>query len=132
MNILKNKNVKTAMSLEFLTVNPDWRKSKTGVSFAQLLVGIATKVQKHLNIDASIAISRSDVKVTQMGDGLGWDVIIPNVEMHTKKCDLIALFNHKIEDYPDPAIREHIEYFWNNRIDLTGKFEYQKPKLNVA
>ena len=117
---LEKCGVESTMSFEWLTVDPAFRKSKTNFSFSLVTIALGGMIQKALSIDAAIAVSRSDVKVTQSAVELGFDVIIPDVSMHGYPCDLIAWFLGKAKDHPIEDVNRVCRQLWEGRIDLTG------------
>jgi hypothetical protein len=128
---LKNKKVKTAMSLEYLTVDPLWRKSVIGISVAEILIGLALKIQKSLDIDAGIGKSRADVKVTQMVERFGAKVLGNKILIHNITTDLIVFFKNEITPHPDKTINQYVDKFWKYRTDLTARIP-KTPHLKHA
>jgi hypothetical protein len=89
---LKKRNVETAMSMEFLTVMPEFRKSITGVSLASTIIQLGTHVFTQLAADAIIAPARRDVKVHEAAYDLGFECIEEDTLQRGFRCDLIACF----------------------------------------
>jgi hypothetical protein len=120
LQLLKQNHVKNAMSWEYLTIDPKWRKRHTGISFAMVLLGMAGKIQGLLNLDAGIAVSRNDLKVTEMCQQYGATVVVPHFMMHNTPCALIACFRKNIEAPQDKNIKRYVEELWANKLDLTN------------
>lgn len=130
---LQADGIKYVMSLEFLTVNPNWRKRQLGLSLGEILIGLSGQVLKSVNFDASIAPSRSDVGVTEMACNIGGEIVIPNIEIHKTVCDLIAINSKKIKNHPNDSINQWVHSLWGQRQDYTKyTLGYQKPTLRVA
>lgn len=121
MDFLRKRNIKSVLSFEHLTINPSWRKSKVGVPFAKILLALHTRLLKALNIDAAVAISRSDVKVTDMLLELQWDVVVPNLNAHNTPVDLAILLKHRVAPHPEPDCERLVENYWRRRQDFTGQ-----------
>ena len=107
------------MSLEYLTVNEGWRKKNIGLSLGNVLVGLSGLVLKAVDYDASVAPSRSDVGVTNMACDIGGEVVVPNIEMHKTKCDLIAIRKSRLVPHPSEPVNELVQRLWNKRKDYT-------------
>lgn len=119
LQTLNANGVKYAMSIEYLTVNPKWRKKDLGLSLANILLGLSGYVLKSIDYDACIAPSRADVGVTRMVCEMGGQVIVPEIEMHKTVCDLVAIYNSDVRPHPDEPVNEWIKTFWRNRLDYT-------------
>jgi hypothetical protein len=114
------KKSKSLMSIEYLTVAKGWRKKDIGLSLSNVLLRLACKYLEHLNIDALIAPSRSDNKVTQSIVDLGGEVLVSDLVMHNTPVDLIAIFNDRDHFHPDSKINALAERLWNSKKDMTG------------
>jgi hypothetical protein len=120
VNAMKDRRLKTAMPLEFLTVNPEWRKSVIGFHLAPVLVGLGYQIQKNLGIDATLGRCRTDVKSNVLMTDVGGVTLKSNVMMHNTPVDFCALFLDEMKPHPDPKIQSLIEYLWNSRTDHSG------------
>lgn len=119
LNSLSSAGVKYALSLEYLTVNPSWRKKHLGLSLGNVLLGLSNYVLKSINYDASIAPCRSDVGVTEMIRDIGGDVVVSGIEMHKTECDLIVIHEHKAKDHANEAVTKWVNNYWVQRTDHT-------------
>ncbi|MCC6277205.1 MAG: hypothetical protein IT289_04740 [Oligoflexia bacterium] len=114
-----NKNgARTAMSMEFLTIDKNWRKQIIGFQMSSVLLQLGLRVLIQESIDAAIAPARNDLKMSQMSYTLGFECIIPNVIKHNVSCDLVACFPKKVKNHPDQTVSKLIGSLWENRIDL--------------
>jgi hypothetical protein len=72
-DFLTERNAKRVMSIESLTVDPNWRKSQVGISLGETLIGASLKYLDALDIDANIAPTRNDRGVNKMCYNFGFD-----------------------------------------------------------
>lgn len=131
---LRLSGIKYAMSLEYLTVNPNWRKRNVGVSLGDICAGLSGEVLKSVNYDSSIAPSRSDVGVTSMARDIGGEIVVAGIELHKTMCDLIAIRKSSVKNHPNADVNRWVRKFWNQRQDHTGltlsnQFENQLQKV---
>ena len=129
---LEARGAKTALSVEYLTVNPSYRKSKTGISFAMVMTGIATKIQLALEVDVCVAVSRTDVKVPQSNQEFGAEIIQGNVMVHNTPCDYMALFADKIVEPANATVNAVVTQLWSKRTDHTNLTTHNKTKSAAA
>lgn len=119
---LKPLSLKTAMTLEYLTVNPDWRKSKIGFSLTPVVCGLAYEIQKTLKVDVTLGRCRQDVRSHELMLERGGQILLPDIVMHKTSTHFCVL---RLDDlkphHPDPVVTNLTQSFWMNRRDLTGK-----------
>lgn len=123
---LQTRGIQSVMSFEWLTVDPAWRKTVTNFSFSQVIIALGLRLQKLWGVDAAIAISRNDVKVTQTAEALGFDVIMPHVSLHGKSCDLIAAFRETERTGLPTQLLGVVDFLWKTRDDGEGEKWNQK------
>ncbi len=129
---LKARNIEIAQSVEFLTLDPAWRKSRTGISLSEVIIGLSLKAGHALNADAIIGTARSDVGVNDSCYKYGFECLIPNVSRRNFNVDLIAYFtSSQTVKHPDQSIDSFIDYLWENKIDLLGLPEFYGEKINT-
>ena len=104
------------MSIEYLTVNPAFRKSETGVSVAVVLIGLSMKLMERLEVDAATAPARLDLKVDAMARHFGALSLGPRVFHNVPVASLIIpAANHP--QCPLPAERALIDDLWGRRAE---------------
>jgi len=125
---LKKEGVKSVISMQYLTVHPDWRKRKQPVQIAPALPALAQFVRDDIfPADALIGVARRDVKVNEQIYSLGGKCVVANVDSHNTPCDLIAMYAKDPQQYPSTAVRDLVQDLWENRIDAL-----KPPKLKIV
>ncbi len=114
---IKNLGIKNVMTSHYLSVNPEWRRGKTGIQIAPLMIGFAPLVRDLYNADAFIGVYRRDRKVHEIAYALGGECIISNVPNHNTPCDLILMNKTTPYQYPSNDLRRQITSLWEKRID---------------
>ncbi|MGE3262408.1 MAG: hypothetical protein AB7K68_11565 [Bacteriovoracia bacterium] len=126
---LKKQKVRSLMSMEYLTVHPDWRKGKSNVHFAIVLVGLALKTLRAYGADAAIAPARRDHKVHDLAYAFGGEPVIENVLNHNVACDLLMCHRDRVIPHANPEVNELVNSLWQTR-KFYPNYELQ-PEDNI-
>ena len=114
---LKQRGLKTVMSMEYMTVHPEWRKSRGNLHIGAVLGALGLKCMEHHQLGGCIAPARKDHKVHLLAHAQGGESIIADVFNHNVLCDLILLQREKIKDHPDTGIAKIVDRLWSSRIE---------------
>ena len=110
------------MTMEFLTVLPEFRKGEINISLGKVISNLGIHVQMDWNGHSSVAPARKIVKVSDMAYELGAICLEPDVTRGNLLCDLIAFFPQNVRPYADINIQRLVKHLWENRIDYTVKY----------
>lgn len=114
------KGVHRVMTMEYLYVDPLWRKTLQNVSLSEILPCLALKRSYFTDVDAVVGVARSDRKIDTMLYNRGAECVGSNIEIHNVKVDLIYFPRQKLlETSLDQEEDRYVEYFWENRLDLS-------------
>lgn len=114
---LRKRNVRTAMSMEFLTVVPQYRKAfMNGISMGKVIGNLGVEIFATLGLDAIIAPARNDVKVNDMAYDVGFDCIQKATMQRGFECDLIACFKGRQKASEDPKNRAVVDQLWKEKV----------------
>ena len=130
---LKKRNVRTAMSMEFLTVVPHYRKAfMNGISMGKVIGNLGVEIFATLGLDAIIAPARNDFKVNDMAYDVGFDCIQKATMQRGFECDLIACFKGRQKASEDPINRAVVDQLWNEKIvQPSAQWLLEKSSPNV-
>ncbi|MCB0349904.1 MAG: hypothetical protein KDD38_01900 [Bdellovibrionales bacterium] len=117
---LAQQNIDSVMSIESLTVNPEWRKSKIGLSLGETMIGCSLKFVEVLNVGAAIAPTRNDRGVNKMCYNFNFDCYKANLNYRGFEVDLVCGIREKVTSNPDSRINDLINWLWQSRTDLSG------------
>lgn len=121
---LKQMGVRYAMSMEYMTVHPDWRKKSCEVHIGSVLGGLAIRVMEQYGMEAAIAPARRDHKVNEIAYSFGGDCVVANVMNHNVACDLVAFVRGRTHPHESEKIREAEDLLWGKRKTLVDIKEY--------
>ncbi len=120
-NELKRVGIESAMTLEYLTVNPGWRKSRLGYSLAPVVVGLGYQIQKQLGIDATLGRCRQDNGVNRLMTDVGGEALVRDVMMYNTPTDFCIVHRDSMTTHPDQDVSRRVESLWASRLDHTGQ-----------
>jgi hypothetical protein len=120
------------MTMEYLSVHPDWRASKTGVSLPIVLAQLALRYGESHGAQALLGIGRQDSKVDQRGLELGGMFLESNVKVHGVPCSLIALFPGETHPYHRAEENDLAAALWEGRTDTTTPAIETLPQRQAA
>jgi hypothetical protein len=114
------------MSMESLFVDANYRKSKTGVQLSEVLISLGQKVFAELtDADAIFAPARSDNKVAQTCNRLGFDSVQKNIILNNVPVDFIFCRRPQIRNAED-EVRFFVESLWERKGNEVGHRPSQK------
>ncbi len=116
---LANAGCIRLMSMEYLTVNPQWRKSLSGTAWADILVSLGQRVMQASGYDAVVGTPRTDIGVDKIGDRLGFRTYQEQITKYDYFCSLMACSKEEVKSHPDGVTREFVDQLWKDRIDTT-------------
>ena len=131
---LRARGYKKVMSMEYLTVSPEVRLSnpKSGVkmSFAHIIMGLGTQVQRSLGADAAIGPCRCDLKVDRLAKEYG--AYTGDVRtMHNVPVASAAIPLTEIRECSREAERLEIQRLWDTRSDFRHGYNVNEQNNTV-
>lgn len=131
---LKEEKVRSVLSMEFLTVCPEFRKLTTGFSFAHVIAELGFRLLRELNLDVAVATVRKEkyAMINELASRLGGEVLQEDVLRGNILCDLMCVFQRSYRPLPDPRVQDMVGYLWSERMDFTKIIETPKRGRMVA
>lgn len=114
---LRKSNRKLLMSLEYLTVNPEYRKSQSGVSFAEMLISLGCLVLREIGYDAALGVAVKAAKVDKMAFKLGFDLLDDNACRGNLVCDIVVRYLETIDNslHPEIDVDRYMKQLWETK-----------------
>ncbi len=110
------------MTMESLSVAPDWQRKARGVSLAVTLVCLGLRVFGKSNADMFLGTSRIDVGVARLGYEVGCLPLDTGVIVHGIPCDLQGCLRGH-EQFPRGEMENTLaNELWNKRLEFSGAF----------
>jgi hypothetical protein len=120
LDALAERKINYAMVMTYLTVDPDWRKSKIGISLAAVLMSLSTKVQIAAGTGVNLGRAREDVGVNKILTDLGGTVLKDSIQMYNTPVSMVCIYSNEVKDLTDHNARHYAERLWARRIDYSG------------
>lgn len=119
--ILETENIKEVISLEYLSINPNWRKSITGYALADVLIKLSQNVVRHFKFDAGIGTARLLTKVDKKTSNLGFTETDVVVDRHGFECKFMYYKSEsELPKSSDTNVEILASYLWNTYLDKTN------------
>ena len=120
------------MAMEYLSVNPKFRRSVTGISFGEVIISLGFKLLPFTPCNAAIGTARTDVKVDESSIKLGSRPFHDPIKKYDYPCQLMVCSLAETRPHPDLATRQVIEQLWQNRNDETLITRENPRTLRIA
>lgn len=131
VSAMKQKNISTVMSMEYLTVNENYRSSLIGFSLGRALIQLGVRLFEQTPGHAIVAPARKDVKVHEMAYDCGFTCIEPDVIQRGFSCDMIAYFKGHHKNVSDPFLGRICDRLWESRT-ISGAVSQHVLPADVA
>jgi len=118
---LENHRVQKLMTMEFLSVQEKWREQHVGFSFAEVLIGLGSKIIEEHGLCAAIGISVKAAKITEKSSRLAYELVTDDVERGMIPCDVVCLDAKKSAPHQDAQTNKIINFLWENKNDFKNK-----------
>jgi len=128
--MMKRLEPNACITGEYLSVNPDYRKSVVGISLADAMVGILLQIMLNESLGAMIATPVRAAKVADITKCFGAAEVGSYLKIGVD-CQMIYVTREMYRPHPDKRVNEFVQELWARRRDFT-KTENQRPKLRVA
>lgn len=129
---LYESGVESLLTMEFLTVSPNWRKSLIGFSLAEVIMSLGIKIFQSLDIDCFITLARADVKVPDLLRKINFTRYGEMLQRHNTPCEAMLLNRKDVISHPDARIDNLVNKFWNEREDLVGWFHTNRQDDQIV
>lgn len=129
---LRQRGVRSALAMEYLTVDPAYRKGATGLPMSSLVIGVGYEATKAIACDAMIAPCRMDVKVHQRVAEFGAVPISePFVSHGVQAINMVAPVA-LLRGHSDPSVAAAVADCWSRRQDLGADLPWIGGERKIA
>lgn len=117
---LKAKQVQSLLSLEYLSVDPAYRKSAIGFSVAEVLSGLCCRFLKEVNCDAGLGVAVKAARIDKMAKNLGFELLDSDARRGNLVCDIVVKYSETVGAgvHPDPLVNSFVDSLWNNYVNF--------------
>lgn len=117
MDYFAKNGLQKIMTMGYLCVHPEWRKSKLGPFVAEVLVGATCKRFLESDADVLITFTRNNRKMNELGYRHGARCVLGKQVGHNVEVDYIAWHREDVKPTSIPGLPPRIDKLWNSRIE---------------
>ncbi|MGE0529175.1 MAG: hypothetical protein AB7G93_15790 [Bdellovibrionales bacterium] len=115
MHMLQSSTSGIVMSMGYLAVAPEWRKSKVGVLVSEALLGLACKRFIASGASHLIAYTRNDRKINDLCYRYGARCAYSNRREHNVSVDIVLMERPDVRFSQDKNVRTFVDELWLRR-----------------
>ncbi len=120
-----------AITGEYLSVHPSFRKSHLGIALSDVLIGLLMKVFRHLDAKVSLATTVRPAGVHKIGVKFGWSEL-GNFKKYGLDCVLLLNSRAQHRDHNDPKVIQFVNQCWEWRVDYSGLTNHNDTNNNLG
>lgn len=120
-----------ALTGEYLSVNPEFKKSLLGLSLADTLIGILMCILRQTQTDMALAATVRAAKVAEICKAYGYEEVGSYLKIGV---DCVMLYNtlETVREHPSPEVRALVKRLWSSKVDHTGMLENYESLWKAA
>jgi hypothetical protein len=115
---LLDHGVRNVMSYEYMTVLPEYRKSRLGFSLGGVLAELGLSVREELACDAGVGVALLSHKVDQIAHNVGGFTLVKEARRGNLVCEIVGFLKQSDQPYPERQVHELAEYLWKSKISV--------------
>jgi len=114
IDALRRSGVKRAMTMEYFSVNRDWRSKHVGMSFASVVAGLGVRLAQNIGVDAIVSAARTDVGADRIGKAFGAETVA-TTQVNGVNTELLVFHRDAMHAHADATIEQWVQHFWDRR-----------------
>ncbi len=111
---IKSQGVNKVMSMEYLTVMPDYRGRKSPIPWGDVIISLGNHVMETSPWDGLIGTGRVDKNIEKKSSPLG-SISCGIVKRMTIDCELLLIKKGTSKEFKDPDLAKFVSDLWNNK-----------------
>lgn len=131
----KDHHINRIMSMEYLTVLPDWRQTRAEqISWAEVVSGLGLLYQDHFAVDGLLGTPRADIRMSAICEGLGGVALQPPILKMNYPCSVHLFPKVQVgaRKFANPLTQHWAYELWNQRQDLRINDREQQSQKTAA
>lgn len=119
LDMLREKGKGLCVTGEYLSADPEFRREVTGISLADVMIGLQMQVFLNLKLEIAFGAAVRAAKVDAICKKYGYREVGSYLKIGV---DCIMLYNtqESYRTHPDSEVMEMVNRCWRNRDDQTG------------
>lgn len=118
---LADKDYALAMTMEYLCVNPAYRRRGGTLSLADVLLGLGMRFATERGVDCCMGTPIKATKLDHVCKLFGGVVVLDDLERYGYELNFMVVDTTQVRSHPDPATGSAVARVWDARLDLTTR-----------
>lgn len=115
----RNRGINTMMSMEYLTVSPEYRSRNSDVNWSEIIIALGSKVMEAGPWDCLVGTARRDLNVRRKAAKSGTNYFGSVVKMNYE-CEILMTKRGEVQPLPEPKSAQLLENLWNQKANHTA------------
>ncbi|HWU44948.1 MAG TPA: hypothetical protein VN132_15955 [Bdellovibrio sp.] len=116
---LVTRKLKRLVSIEYLTVLPEWRRNQGSVLWPDIMIGLGGMIVDTSPADGLIATPRIDLKVDQTATYFGGEILQEPINKMNYPCAVMVMHRNAQRSFRNETISQYIQSLWRN-VEIIG------------
>lgn len=129
---LKEQNIFRLISIEYLNVLPEWRKSHSQILWTEVLIGLGLKMMDESPADAILGMPRTEVKVVNVCLNLEAREIQEPIMKMNYPCAIVIFDKKEKRQFKNEVTNQYVHSLWDSRILTHQEERHEAPKKKQA
>ncbi|MEK2688887.1 hypothetical protein [Bdellovibrio sp. GT3] len=130
----KSLGINTIMSMEYLTVSPDYRSRNSDVNWAEIIIALGSKVMEAGGWDGLVGTARKDLHVRRKAEKSGTNYF-GSVKKMNYECEIVMTQRGRVQRLPDSKHADLVDVLWDakaNHTDILNESLITVPTKKAA
>ncbi|WP_413558619.1 hypothetical protein [Bdellovibrio sp. HCB209] len=114
----QSRGINTMMSMEYLTVAPEYRSRSSDVNWSELIIALGSKVMEAGPWDCLVGTARRDLNVRRKAAHSGANYFGSVIKMNYE-CEILMTKRGEVEQFADPKKADLLEKMWAEKKNHT-------------
>lgn len=110
----RNQGIRTLMSMEYLTVLPEFRSRNSSTVWSEIIIALGLKLLMASPWDGAIGTGRKDLNIRRKSE-LSGALFRGDTQKMNYACEILMTTKGNIKPHPNQATEELIKSLWLNR-----------------
>lgn len=124
----QSRKINTLMSMEYLTVLPEYRSRNSDVNWSEIIIALGSRVMDVSSWDAVIGTGRKDLHVRRKAAHSGFEYFGDIMKMNYV-CEILVTEKGKVTPFEDPKAAALVDQLWAEK-NCHIPFLNQETKYN--
>jgi hypothetical protein len=129
----KSLGINNMMSMEYLTVSPEYRSRSSEVNWAEIIIALGSRVMEAGPWDCLVGTARRDLNVRRKAAKSGTNYFGSVMKMNYE-CEILMTKSGEVQPLAEPKLATLVETLWSEKMNHTNLLDENRviPLRKVA